>query len=219
MSSKTSTGKHAMEDEDAPTPPELTSTSYAILGLLTFGETSGYDLAKLVNRSVGHFFSPAKSQIYSELRRLVSVGYATERKIQQEDRPNKRLYRITGKGERALREWLESVDVEPPVYKIPFLLKLFFAAHMSRETLLTQVKEELRQSREVMEGFEQLGRELRDRRQELFFPYLVLSAGLAHSRAHVQWAEQVLAELEERQGHETKATSQRNHRSDGDAGS
>jgi DNA-binding PadR family transcriptional regulator len=173
--------------------------------MLTFGETSGYDLGKLVNRTVGHFFSPAKSQIYSELRRLVTVGYATERKIQQEDRPNKRLYRITKQGEQALRQWLESVDLEPPIYKIPFLLKLFFAAHTPYETLIAQVKEELRQSREVLEGFEELEREMQGK-EEVFFPYLVLQAGLAHNRSQVDWAEQVLAELEERsQGYDPPA--------------
>lgn len=193
----------------ASDPPGLASTSFAILGLLTFGEMSGYDVGKLVNRTVGHFFSPAKSQIYSELRRLVGLGFATERKIQQEDRPNKRLYRITGEGEQALRQWLESVDVEPPVYKIPFLLKLFFAAHMPHETLIAQVKEELRQSREVLEGFEELEREMQDK-DEMFFPYLVLQAGLAHNRSQVDWAEKVLAELEHRShGHDSSASNRK----------
>ena len=176
---------------------ELSSTTFAILGLLTFGESSGYDLVKLVNSTIGHFFSPAKSRIYSELRRLVAAGYATERKVQQEDRPNKRLYRITGEGRRALREWLESAEVEPPIYKIPFLLKLFFAANMSHETLLSQVKEESRESREVLEEFRELERRMQGK-EEMFFPYLVLRAGLAHNESQVRWGEQILEELQAR---------------------
>jgi DNA-binding PadR family transcriptional regulator len=42
----------------------LPVTSYAVLGLLTYGERSGYDLTKLVEQSIGFFFTPAKSQIY-----------------------------------------------------------------------------------------------------------------------------------------------------------
>ena len=76
----------------------LPTTAYAVLGLLTFGEMSGYDLKRMANQSIRYFFwSPASSQIYSELRRLKSLGYATEREVAQERRPDKRLYQITPK--------------------------------------------------------------------------------------------------------------------------
>jgi DNA-binding PadR family transcriptional regulator len=78
---------------------KLPATSYAILGLLTFGqELSGYDLGKVVEQSIGFFWTPAKSQVYGELRRLVAVGYATGREVEQSGRPDKRLYAITPDG-------------------------------------------------------------------------------------------------------------------------
>lgn len=177
---------------------DLPSSTYAILGLLTFGETSGYDLGKLVDRTVGGFFSPAKSQIYSELRRLVGRGWATERLVEQEDRPDKRLYRITAKGERALRAWLESPEVEPTTVKMPFLLKLFFGAYLPHETLLAQVKEALRQARETLEGMRRLEAEFGSD-TEMFFPNLVLQFGLAHFRAQTRWTERVLRDVEARE--------------------
>src|SRR5919106_3112715 len=79
------------------------TTSYAVLGLLTFGEMSGYDITKVAEQSIGFFFTPAKSQIYSELRRLVSLGYSTEREVEQDRLPDKRLYRITERGRRGPR--------------------------------------------------------------------------------------------------------------------
>lgn len=176
---------------------DLPSSTYAILGLLTFGEMSGYDLGKLVDRTVGHFFSPAKSQIYSELRRLVARGYANERRVEQQDRPDKSLYRITPKGERALRGWLESPEVEPTTVRMPFLLKLFFAAYLPHESLLAQVKEVQRQARETLDDLGQLEREIGGR-EEFFFPNLVLQFGQAHCRARIRWTEKVLREVEAR---------------------
>lgn len=176
---------------------DLPSSTYAILGMLTFGEMSGYDLGKLVDRTVGHFFSPAKSQIYSELRRLVAHGWATERRVEQQDRPDKRLYRISSKGERALRAWLESPEVEPTSVKMPFLLKLFFGGYLPHETLLGQVKEAQRQAKEDLDGMRQLEREMGDK-AEMFFPNLVLQFGMAHNRSRVRWTEQVLKEIEAR---------------------
>ena len=63
---------------------KLSTTSYAILGLLTFDAMSGYDVLKLVEKSIGHFWSPAKSQVYAELRRLARAGLASEEMIQQD---------------------------------------------------------------------------------------------------------------------------------------
>ena len=53
----------------------LTATEAALLGLLRKGPMSGYDLRKDVERSVGYFWAPAKTQIYATLPRLVESGF------------------------------------------------------------------------------------------------------------------------------------------------
>ncbi len=173
---------------------KLPTTSFAVLGLLTFGEMSGYDLVKAVGRSVGFFWTPAKSQIYAELRRLVSVRYATEREVEQTLRPDKRLYRITPKGEAALRAWLEDAALEPETIKFPLLLKVFFAHRMSRETLV----EQLQAARGRAEGFiaelREIEADIKDV-AEMAYPYLTLKFGLAHARATIRWCDDALKDL------------------------
>src|SRR5215813_14673456 len=85
----------------------LSDTEYAVLGLLTFGERSGYELDKLTQRSIGYFWRPAKSKIYAILPRLVERGLATVTSVVQERRPDKQLYAITPAGEQALSDWLD----------------------------------------------------------------------------------------------------------------
>ncbi|HWQ02758.1 MAG TPA: PadR family transcriptional regulator, partial [Gaiellaceae bacterium] len=63
-----------------------TSTEVAVLGLLTGGEQSGYDLLRSAERSVGFFWTPAKTQLYAILKKLVDHGYATARHVRQTDR-------------------------------------------------------------------------------------------------------------------------------------
>jgi DNA-binding PadR family transcriptional regulator len=183
---------HSVEAKTLPT------TSYAVLGLLTFGETSGYDLTKLTEQSIGFFLTPAKSQIYSELRRLMSLGYATERQVEQDRRPDKRLYRITERGRRALRDWLETGEVEGGEIKSPFLVKVFFGAHMSGEALLAQVKEMRRRDAEQLQVLKQIETLIKDQ-EEMFFPNLTLRCGLAHTRALIRWEDEVIRELEKRE--------------------
>jgi PadR family transcriptional regulator AphA len=177
---------------------ELPTTSYAVLGLLTFGEMSGYDLTKVADQSIAFFFTPAKSQIYSELRRLVSLGFATEREVEQDRRPDKRLYRITDRGRRALRAWLETAEVESAEIKSPFLVKVFFGAHMDRDTLLTQVREMRRRDAEQLQALKEIETLIKDQ-DEMFFPNLTLRCGLAHTRAVIRWEDEVIRELEKRE--------------------
>lgn len=186
--------------EAKQTTRKLPATSYGILGLLTFGERSGYDLSKLANESIGFFFSPAKSQIYSELRRLVSLGFATEREVEQERRPDKRLYAITEEGRSALRDWLESPEVEPDEFKSPFLLKVFFGAQTSRETLLAQLRRMRAHYEEELETYRTIERVIRDE-PSLYYPYLTLRCGLKACRASIRWIDETIAELEARETH------------------
>src|SRR5215218_6815540 len=104
----------------------LTTTECAVLGLLTRGPMSGYDLKKAVESSVGYFWAPAKSQIYAVLPRLVESGYASVRKVAQDQRPDKSVYRLTRSGCAALKEWIEETPLPPDPGRNPLLIKLFF---------------------------------------------------------------------------------------------
>lgn len=181
---------------------DLPSTAYAILGLLTWGEMSGYDLGKLIEGSIAHFFfRPAKSQIYAELRRLVGRGFATEREVAQDSRPDKRLYAVTPDGRQALRRWLDGSEAGPEVFRSPLCLKVFLGAQMDRETLAAQVKAALRQAEASLAAFQGDEREIAGR-PEFFYPNFVLQRGIAHERATIHWASDVLKALEQEQERE-----------------
>jgi DNA-binding PadR family transcriptional regulator len=124
-------------------PVTLTATECAVLGLLTKGARSGYDLAKKAEGSVAWVWSPARSQIYAVLPRLVQAGLATSRKVVQSGRPDKQVYRITRKGRRAVRDWLESSDDSEDT----FLLRVFFGDLMSKDALVALIERERELSR------------------------------------------------------------------------
>ena len=180
-------------------PVDLSTTSYAVLGLLTFGEMSGYDLVKLVESSIGFFWTPAKSQVYGELRRLERAGHVREREVEQESRPDKRLYRITRQGETALRHWLDESPLEADVFRSALLVKLFFGSHSQPGTLRSQVEDRLETARQTLARLQEIERQIKDV-DAFFYPYLTLRAGLARTRATIRWAEETLRMLERREG-------------------
>ncbi|MEV0409418.1 PadR family transcriptional regulator [Streptomyces sp. NPDC050448] len=113
---------------DETTKRTLPATSWAVLGLLSFGEElSGYDLKKWSDRSLRFFYwSPSFSQIYSELKRLEKAGYASSRLVAQETGTReKRVYRITDEGTAAVRAWARETPVDPPVLKHGPMLRLW----------------------------------------------------------------------------------------------
>src|SRR4051794_18556849 len=117
----------------------ISVTEAALLGLLTRGEMSGYDLQRTAERSGGFFWAPAKSRVYAVLPQLVERGFATSREVVQEHRPNKQLYRITPEGRAALQAWLEvPPGVEPE--RNPLLLKIFFGDLLEPEVLVSHVR-------------------------------------------------------------------------------
>jgi DNA-binding PadR family transcriptional regulator len=124
--------------------PDLPSTSYAVLGLLSFGrELSGYELKKWADHSLRYFYwSPALSNIYSELRRLESRGYVEARAVAQDDLRNKRLFAITPAGRAALAAWVEGQPPAPLVTKDQLLLKVWAGHIVERERLEALVAEE-----------------------------------------------------------------------------
>src|SRR5436190_23422897 len=117
-----------MRTKPAQTTEQITLTECAVLGLLAGGEQSGYDLLKRIERGVGFFWTPAKSQLYALLPKLVERGLLKARRIEQDKRPDKTLYRITPAGRRALREGLEQPC--PEIDRNALELRIFFGDRM-----------------------------------------------------------------------------------------
>jgi DNA-binding PadR family transcriptional regulator len=110
---------------------ELTTTSYAILGLLAVKPWTTYALAKQMDRSLGRMWPRARSKIYEEPRKLVALGLARATREAVGRRP-RTVYAITAKGRRTLAAWLRTPG-GGPVLEFESLLKVFFADQTTRD--------------------------------------------------------------------------------------
>ena len=177
------------------TEAKAPDTTYGVLGMLTFGEMSGYDLTKAIEGTIGFFWAPAKSQLYAELRRLVRLGWASEREVEQTDRPDKRIYTITPAGEEALRSWLGTPPADFDPIKSPFLLRLFFGHLAEPDAVRGLVTEHRRQAEELLETFGEIQSHLQGQGGPLP-PYLTLTYGMTYARGVVGWCDAALKDLD-----------------------
>jgi DNA-binding PadR family transcriptional regulator len=114
--------------------PKLTSTSYAILGLLAVKPWTTYELAQQMDRALGWFWPRAESKLYEEPKKLVAHGLAKASSEMVGERP-RTVYTITAKGRRALEKWIPT-PADGPVLEFEQLLKVFFAENGTKSDLL-----------------------------------------------------------------------------------
>jgi PadR family transcriptional regulator, regulatory protein AphA len=170
---------------------ELTTTEAVALGVLAEGERSGYDLLKRVESSVGHIWSPAKSQLYAVLPRLVESGLARRRMVRQTSRPDKQLYRLTPSGKQGVRAWLE--DATPRSFD-ELMLKVFFARLVPRAGLRRQLEDFREDQVGQLEEYRAIEREIALKPQSRF-GYLTLQYGLELMPVRIEWIDRALEDL------------------------
>jgi DNA-binding PadR family transcriptional regulator len=115
----------------------LTTTSFAILGLLAIRPWTTYELAQQMERSLSHFWPRAQSRIYEEPKRLARLGLATATKDAVGRRP-RTTYAITDDGRATLEAWLAEPGTGP-VIEFEALLKVFFAEHGTKDDALANI--------------------------------------------------------------------------------
>jgi len=122
---------------------DLPATAWAVLGVLSFDDVlTGYDIKRWAEQSIAFFYwAPSQSQIYSELRRLESVGLVTSRIEQTHAARSRRLYAITDLGRIQMRLWAETTEPEPVVLKHQLMLRVWAAHNGDRRRLIAALAE------------------------------------------------------------------------------
>lgn len=118
--------------------PALTTTSYAILGLLAVRSWTTHELVQQVDRSLRRIWPRAQSKLYEEPKKLVAHGLARA-SDDPVGRRRRTRYTITAKGRRALAAWL-SEPGEGPILEFEQLLKISFADSGTKADLLANLE-------------------------------------------------------------------------------
>lgn len=116
---------------------ELTTTSYAVLGLLALKPWTAYELSQQMKRSMAFIWPRAERAIYDEPKSLVAHGLAKATSQPDGNRP-RRVYRITPKGRRALAAWLDQPSA-PPAFESEAMVRSTYAEYGDKDALLRTI--------------------------------------------------------------------------------
>ena len=172
------------------------SLNHAILGFLRYGPRTGYDLKKVFDVSVRHFWPAQQSQIYQSLGKLTEDGLIECEVIPQTDRPNRKLFHITERGLSELHRWLTAPQAEKSI-RSQLLIQIFFAGGLTDEEILVILESKVDEVRKIIDLFEQGGTPHPTHskalpKREQFFWYLTLDFGIDNARNSLRWLESAI---------------------------
>jgi DNA-binding PadR family transcriptional regulator len=165
----------------------LNASGKVILGMLSLGKQTGYDIKQLADAATRHFWAVSYGQIYPELRRLEEQGLVTSHPEPAGGRA-RQVYELTPAGRQMLTEWLTSPAEPLFELRCESMLKLFFSDAVDAEAR----RRHIRQFQELQERkLEQL--RAIDAPEEAWpdrGPYLSLRFGIAMSEWIIDWCRQ-----------------------------
>jgi PadR family transcriptional regulator, regulatory protein AphA len=182
---------------------EPMSLDYLVLGIVKDRPISGYDLTREFEHVVQYFWQAEQSQVYRALYRLRDAGWVSIREVAGQNAPNRKIYRITARGRRALEAWL-SVPPPPPPTRLPWLGQVYFSDQRGAAALGALLEQRITTLK--------LGlRELDERRQgndwDTIFAFqiehtgrlptsgITLEYGVAMLKFEIEWAQRTLGRL------------------------
>jgi PadR family transcriptional regulator AphA len=180
------------------------SLEHAILGFLNYGPSSGYDLKKVFDISVRHFWPADQSQIYRTLSRLEDKGWVEMEVIEQDDRPDRKEYRITETGQVELHKWL-TTPLRPKEMRHADLIQVFFAGQLSDEEILVILERIAEKLRLLLAGYAQVPQESAEvcetvgSPREQYFWMLTLDWGIHSAQAQLEWLEGVINKIKNKE--------------------
>jgi len=176
------------------------SLEYAILGFLKDHPSSGYDLKKIFDTSVRHFWPADQSQIYRTLAQMNNNGWVAIELIPQAARPNRKVYHITTAGQEAFRQWL-TTPLPQQENRSADLIQVFFAGLLSDDEILALFEHAVANIRAGLAQYAQIPRDLEAYSQyttsprDFFFWMLTLDVGIHTLQSNLDFIENLIQRI------------------------
>jgi len=127
------------------------NTKELLLSVLMSGPATGYDIKKTMENEVSTLLDVSLSNLYPALHDLAAEGLVTFQRVEQDSRPNKKVYELTDSGRNAALRALMSGDAKHRL-RSEFIFILSFAPFLPRwrvkellEQRLSETKDALRE--------------------------------------------------------------------------
>ncbi|WP_328535625.1 PadR family transcriptional regulator [Streptomyces sp. NBC_00344] len=175
------------------------SLPHAILTALLEKPSSGLELTRRFDKSIGYFWPATHQQIYRELAKLEKSGFIRPLP-RQPSRGQKREYEVLPAGRDELTGWVARTE-DPRAVRDPLLLRLRAAAVVGSQGLGAELERHLGlHQRQLAEYLAIEERDFSDPgpSAETRLQHLVLRGGIDLERYWISWLTEALPEFRDR---------------------
>jgi DNA-binding PadR family transcriptional regulator len=171
------------------------SLSHAVLTSLLEKSSSGYDLARRFDKSIGFFWHATHQQIYRELGRMEAAGWIESSSAPDAGKTRKRMYRVLPLGQQELLRWVAEPSA-PIDLRDEFMVRLRADAAMGPLGLHVELQRRIALHQEKLQTYRAI--EARDFSQgqvlsrEARIHHMILKKGILYEEASIQWAQEML---------------------------
>lgn len=180
---------------------------HAILAALLEGDATGYELSKRFDVAVSNFWTATPPQLYRELELMAGDGLLDAQLVEQERRPNKRLFSVTEAGLAELAEFAQR-PTRPTAIRDELLVKLQGIDVSDHDAVRSAIAERVELARAKLALYDTVRTRMLGGMSEREFleraprvgPYLTLMRGRSFERENIAWGRRVLEILAARAG-------------------
>ena len=187
------------------------SLKHVILVVLKKGQSTGYEINQTFAGPLGIYWHTSHQAVYRALASLSNDGWVRFREKTQDGKPDKKIYSITPKGEKALNIWLCTHQRPAPINE-GLMVKFFAGGLCPTDALIEQVRALKATHQKNLEYYQSmadiLDLDLRQQSIDIRRGYLTQRRGILMEQARLAWCEEALSLLEE--DTDKLATNQRN---------
>ncbi len=184
-----------------PSPSALIpmSLSHAVLTSLIEKSSSGYELARRFDKSIGYFWHATHQQIYRELARMEAAGWIESSSAPDAGKTRKREYRVLSAGRVELARWA-SEPSEPLDLRDEFMVKLRADAALGEIDLRGELRRRTTLHQEKLAHYRAI--EQRDflhgkpLAREARIHQMILKKGILFEEGSIAWNQEMLRVLE-----------------------
>lgn len=180
---------------------KINKTKYALLGILNHMSGSGYDIKKICDTSIGHFWNENYGHIYPVLQKMEEEGLITKEVKQNEGRPAKNIYSITEKGKEELNQWL-LLPIEKQPNRSELLLKVFLSKDIPVKSIIERIKEIKEEYEKDLQKYLEIdvlfkSGKIEGDKKNLLLWHSTVEYGKQIEEAQIKWCEETIQALKE----------------------
>lgn len=169
---------------------------HALLVSLLEKPSSGYELARRFDRSIGYFWHATHQQIYRVLSRMEEAGWLDAEVQPGETAPDRKEYSVTPTGRDELSRWLAE-PTEPEGVRDILMVKLRGAAFGDTASLIPELEHHRAAHANRLTAYRVI--EARDfsgvLERQCALQYQVLKSGIRFEQGWLEWCEEALGLL------------------------